>query len=92
MVKTIVKAGLPFAFGSDGPINPYLNMMFAAINPTNPAEALTIEQSLAAYTRGAAFAEFAEGQKGTLAPGCWPTSRCSRRTSSRCHRRSCRRR
>ncbi len=30
---------------------------------------MTIEQSLAAYTRGAAFAEFAEGQKGTLATG-----------------------
>lgn len=69
MVKTIVTAGLPLAIGSDGPMNPYLNMMFAAINPTNPAEALTIDQSLAAYTRGSAFAEFAEGQKGTLAPG-----------------------
>jgi predicted amidohydrolase YtcJ len=50
-------------------MNPYLNMMFAAMNPTNPPEALTIEQSLAAYTRGSAFAELAEGQKGTLAPG-----------------------
>ena len=69
IVKTIVKAGLPFALGSDGPMNPYLNMMFAAINATNPTEALTIEQSLAAYTRGSAFAEFAEGQKGTLATG-----------------------
>jgi len=69
VVKTIIGAGLPFALGSDGPMNPYLNMMFAAINPTNPGEALSIEQALAAYTRGAAFAEFAEGQKGTLAPG-----------------------
>lgn len=68
-VKTIVEAGLPFALGSDGPINPYLNMMFAAIHPTNPREGLTIDQSLAAYTRGAAFAEFAEKQKGTLATG-----------------------
>ena len=69
MVKTIVKAGLPLALGSDGPMNPFLNMMFAAVNPTNPAEALTIEQSLVAYTRGSAFAEFAEGQKGSLATG-----------------------
>ena len=69
VVKTIIAAGVPFALGSDGPINPYLNMMFAAMNPTNRAEALTLEQALAAYTRGAAFAEFAEGQKGTIAPG-----------------------
>lgn len=68
-VKTVVQAGLPLALGSDGPMNPYLNMMFAAINPTNPAEALTIDQALAAYTRGSAFAEFAEGHKGTLATG-----------------------
>ena len=69
VVKTIIKAGLPFALGSDGPMNPYLNMMFAAIHPTNPAEGLTIEESLAAYTRGSAFAEFAEKQKGTIAAG-----------------------
>ncbi|MBA3639888.1 MAG: amidohydrolase [Acidobacteriota bacterium] len=68
VVKTILGAGVPLALGSDGPMNPYLNMMFAAINPTNPGEALSIEQSLAAYTRGSAFAEFAERQKGTLAP------------------------
>ena len=69
VVKSTIGAGVPFALGSDGPINPYLNMMFAAINPTNQREALSIEQALAAYTRGSAFAEFAEGQKGTLAPG-----------------------
>jgi hypothetical protein len=69
LVKTAIAAGVPFAIGSDGPMNPFLNMMFAAIHATNPAEALTIEQSLTAYTRGAAFAEFAEQEKGTLAPG-----------------------
>jgi predicted amidohydrolase YtcJ len=69
VVKTVIKGGLPFALGSDGPMNPYLNMMFAAINPTNPAEGLTIDESLNAYTRGSAFAEFAEQQKGTIATG-----------------------
>jgi predicted amidohydrolase YtcJ len=44
-------------------------MMFAVMNPANPAEALTPEQSLIAYTRGAAYAEMQETQKGTLAPG-----------------------
>ena len=69
VVKSVIKSGLPFALGSDGPMNPYLNMMFAAINATNPPEALTTEESLAAYTRGSAFAEFAEKQKGTIAAG-----------------------
>jgi predicted amidohydrolase YtcJ len=69
IVKTIIGAGVPLAIGSDGPMNPFLNMMFAAINATNPAEALTIEQALTAYTRGAAFAEIAERDKGAIAPG-----------------------
>ena len=34
-----------------------------------PAQKLTIDQALAAYTTGSAFAEFAEKEKGTLAPG-----------------------
>ena len=69
MVKSIVRAGIPFALGSDGPMNPFLNIMFATINQVNPAEALTVEEALVAYTRGSAFAEFTETRKGTLAPG-----------------------
>jgi predicted amidohydrolase YtcJ len=34
-----------------------------------PSQKLTIEQAIAAYTTGSAYAEFAEKQKGTLAPG-----------------------
>ncbi len=34
-----------------------------------PEQKLTIEQALAAYTTGSAYAEFAEKEKGTLAPG-----------------------
>jgi len=34
-----------------------------------PAEKLNIEQAIAAYTTGSAFAEFAEKQKGKLEPG-----------------------
>jgi predicted amidohydrolase YtcJ len=69
MVRSAVAAGVPFAIGSDGPLNPFLNIMFATINAVNPAEALTVEQAVIAYTRGAAFAEHAEQDKGTLAPG-----------------------
>ncbi len=34
-----------------------------------PEQKVTIEQALAAYTTGAAYAQFAEKEKGTLAPG-----------------------
>lgn len=67
--RTLLERGIPVAIGSDGPLNPYLNIMFAVMHPTNPAEALTREQAVEAYTRGSAYAEFAEREKGTLAPG-----------------------
>jgi predicted amidohydrolase YtcJ len=69
MVKSIVAAGIPLALGSDGPLNPFLNIMFATMNPSNAAEALTVEQAVDAYTRGSAYAEATERSKGTLAPG-----------------------
>ena len=69
LVKSIVRAGVPFALGSDGPMNPFLNIMFATINEGNPSEALTVEEALSAYTRGSAAAELMEARKGTLAPG-----------------------
>jgi predicted amidohydrolase YtcJ len=68
-LRSMAARGIPIAIGSDGPLNPWLNVMFATMHPTNPAEALTREQAVIAYTRGAAFAEFAEKDKGTLAPG-----------------------
>jgi predicted amidohydrolase YtcJ len=68
-VRSLIEAGIPFALGSDGPLNPYLNIMFAAIHPARPSEAITIEQAVDAYTRGSARAEFQEHEKGTIAPG-----------------------
>jgi predicted amidohydrolase YtcJ len=67
--RSLAAAGIPIAIGSDGPVNPFLNIMFAALHPSNPAEAITREQAVIAYTRGSAFAEFADREKGTIAPG-----------------------
>ena len=69
MMKSTIAAGIPVALGSDGPINPYLNLMFATIDANNPPEAMTREQAVRAYTSGSAFAELQETQKGTIAPG-----------------------
>lgn len=69
LARSLLAAGIPFAIGSDGPRNPFVNVMFAITHPLNPGEALTREQAVTAYTHGSAYAEFAEREKGTLAPG-----------------------
>jgi predicted amidohydrolase YtcJ len=68
-VRSTLAAGVALAIGSDGPRNPFLNVMFATTHANTPAEALTREQAVVAYTRGSAWAEHAEREKGTLAPG-----------------------
>jgi predicted amidohydrolase YtcJ len=68
-IRSTIAAGIPVAFGSDGPMNPFLNLMFATINANNPGEALTLEQALVAYTKGSAIAERQESNKGTLEVG-----------------------
>ena len=66
--RSLLTANIPLALGSDGPMNPFLNIMLATSHP-RPQESLTREQAVEAYTRGSAYAEFAETEKGTLAPG-----------------------
>lgn len=71
--------GVKLAFGSDhpfGPLSPLLGLYAATTRKSedgkaefHPEQRLTIDQAIAAYTTGAAFAEFAEKEKGTLAPG-----------------------
>jgi predicted amidohydrolase YtcJ len=66
IIKQIVQAGIPFALGSDGPMNPYLNIMWAT---NNGPESLTREEAVRAYTSGSAYAEMKEREKGTIAKG-----------------------
>ncbi len=67
--KSLLSNGIMLALGSDGPINPFLNLMLAVFHPNNPAEALTMEQAVRAYTLGSAFAEGRDLEKGRLVPG-----------------------
>jgi predicted amidohydrolase YtcJ len=68
-MKSLVEAGVPLALGSDGPLNPFLNILFATTHAVNPPEALSREQAVTAYTYGSAFAEFAERDKGRIVAG-----------------------
>lgn len=69
MSKSLLEAGIPISIGSDGPMSPFVNILGAITNPTNPKEALSREQAVTAYTAGSAFAEFKEQEKGQIAIG-----------------------
>jgi predicted amidohydrolase YtcJ len=79
--RSFLEAGVPLAFGTDWfvePLDPRLGL-YAAVTREypeggppggfEPQEKIALEDALDAYTRGSAFAEFAEDRKGTLAPG-----------------------
>jgi predicted amidohydrolase YtcJ len=77
--KRFLDEGVPLAFGTDYPVEPITPFrgLYCAVTRKNeagtkeyfPDQKLTIEQAIAAYTTGAAYAEFAEHKKGVLAPG-----------------------
>jgi predicted amidohydrolase YtcJ len=68
-MRSLLKAGIPLAIGSDGPDNPFLNVMLSTTYKDKPDEALTREQAVIAYTLTSAYAEFTERDKGSLEPG-----------------------
>jgi predicted amidohydrolase YtcJ len=71
--------GVTLAFGTDYPVEPVTPFrgLYAAVTRKSengkqeyfPQQRLTMEQAIAAYTTGAAFAEFEEKEKGKLVPG-----------------------
>jgi len=71
--------GVRLAFGSDdpfGPLSPLLGLYAATTRKSEDGKTefhveqrLTIDQAMAAYTTGSAFAEFTEKEKGMLTPG-----------------------
>jgi predicted amidohydrolase YtcJ len=71
--------GVPLAFGTDYPVEPVTPFrgLYAAITRKSedgkkeyfPEQKLTMDQAIAAYTTGSAFAEFEEKEKGKLVPG-----------------------
>jgi predicted amidohydrolase YtcJ len=70
-MQSLLAAGIPLVLSSDedGPSNPFLEIMLAIKHPNHPSEAISRKQAVIAYTLTAAYAEFAEKEKGSLAPG-----------------------
>lgn len=79
--RTMLKAGVHMAGGSDCPVEPAdpLWGIYAAVTRKDmdgepktsyyPNERITVEEALRMFTMGGAYGEFAEHKKGTLEPG-----------------------
>jgi predicted amidohydrolase YtcJ len=78
---TMLKNGVPLAFGTDynvEPITPFRGL-YACVtrerpeggprNGWEPQEKISLDQCIRAYTSGSAYAQFEEGKKGELKPG-----------------------
>jgi predicted amidohydrolase YtcJ len=77
--SAFLKKGVTVAFGTDYPVEPVAPFrgLYAAVTRQSedgkknyfPAQKLSMEQAIACYTSGSAFAEFEEKEKGRLEPG-----------------------
>jgi predicted amidohydrolase YtcJ len=70
-VRTLMRPGLLIAGGSDStvtPLGPLLGV-HAAVNHTNPAERVSVQEALELYTINAARIAFEEREKGSLQVG-----------------------
>jgi len=75
----LLNKGVTVAFGTDYPVelvNPFRGLYAAVTRKSEdgkqeyfPEQKLTMDQAIAAYTTGSAFAEFEEKEKGKLVPG-----------------------
>jgi predicted amidohydrolase YtcJ len=79
--RTFMDHGVRLAFGTDwdvAPLNPMLTIYAAVSRATLdgknsngwfPEQKLTVAEAVEAYTLGSAYAEFQEGEKGSITPG-----------------------
>jgi predicted amidohydrolase YtcJ len=75
----LLHEGVTLAFGTDYPVEPITPFrgLYAAVTRKSedgkleyfPENKLTMDEAIAAYTTGSAFAEFEEKEKGKIAPG-----------------------
>jgi predicted amidohydrolase YtcJ len=79
--RSVLRNGIPLAFGSDFPIeevNPFYGI-YAAVTRQDrdgspaggwyPEERVTLEEAIDGFTRGAAYASFEEQHRGTIGVG-----------------------
>src|SRR5438034_5329698 len=81
--RWVLDAGVPIAAGSDFPVDPEKPLigLHSAVTRQDlkswpvggwhPDQRMTLEEALAAYTTGAAYAAYEEDHRGRIAPGYW---------------------
>ncbi len=68
-LRELVDAGVHLAFGSDCmPMDPLVGIHWA-VNARDPAQRLTVDEAVQAYTHGAAYAGFDEHRLGSIESG-----------------------
>lgn len=68
--REVLESGVHLAFATDiNASTPFSDIFLAMFHPGNPSQGISMEQAIAAYTSGGAYAEFTETFKGTLEPG-----------------------
>ena len=67
-LRSWLDAGVAVAFGTDASGEPWRDLM-GLVAVSDSTEAITRERAVRLMTRDAAYAEFTEREKGTLAPG-----------------------
>jgi len=79
--RTMLRLGVPLAFGTDYPVEPVnpLRGLYACVTrelPSagppggwQPQEKISLEECIRPYTAGSAYAQFEEGKKGQIVPG-----------------------
>jgi predicted amidohydrolase YtcJ len=79
--RTVIDKGVPLALGSDFPVEdvPPLLGIYSAVTRQDgkgepaggwyPGHRMTLDEAIAGFTRGAAYAEFAEDARGMIAVG-----------------------
>ncbi|MHB8054758.1 MAG: amidohydrolase [Candidatus Aminicenantales bacterium] len=79
--RSLLDAGTMLAFGSDWPVAPMdpISGIYAAVTRAtldgkrpdgwNPAQKISVEEAVRAFTSGGAYAECAENERGTLTAG-----------------------
>jgi predicted amidohydrolase YtcJ len=68
-IRSLLDHGVLVGISPDGTANPFVEIMLVCSGQENPAENISREQAVMAFTRTNAFAEFAEKEKGSLAKG-----------------------
>ena len=81
--RWVLDAGVPIAAGSDFPVDPEKPLigLHSAVTRQDlkswpvggwhPDQRMTLQEALAAYTTGAAYAAYEEDHRGRIAPGYW---------------------